>query len=309
MKTRTKKVYSSIDEVMDVYLWKNNYEGSNSQQSVFFYGNTLYSYGYHFPLAVKVKDYYLINGDGTTTTTSKHRMMLFSKIYDRNRATIPFSALNQVFRRDGESIYSVNTRDEVLEDFKIIDKKDEEWIPTDRVDSKGRPIFEHRLEAVVFSFKNGIYVSSIDPTGNGVKYFLSELPYLEVPTVDGAFQSLKPAEVLEAENKGIEVYRQGEFFFIPTGYKDKDIDFTNKTVVKNFVIPNKDKRVEFRHYATKGFITEDNEVWVQGIVRHNLKEHKQLKLYETGTAEKEREWFKVYENTAIMSWSAEGNVD
>jgi hypothetical protein len=36
----------------------------------------LYSYGYHFPICIKLKDGYLFNIDGYSSTTSRHKGLL-----------------------------------------------------------------------------------------------------------------------------------------------------------------------------------------------------------------------------------------
>jgi hypothetical protein len=52
--------------------------------NLFVEGNILYSYGYHFPLAIRLilgKKYkFIINSDKYSVTTSKHKFLLLNKI-------------------------------------------------------------------------------------------------------------------------------------------------------------------------------------------------------------------------------------
>ena len=56
---------------------------------------TLYSYGYHFILAVRLNTgEYLINGDTYSSSTSRHTSLCIRHLTPN--VIIPFSALNQV---------------------------------------------------------------------------------------------------------------------------------------------------------------------------------------------------------------------
>lgn len=55
---------------------KTNGKGSN----MFIDGKTIYSYGYHFPIAVKEKDFYLFNSERYSPTTAKHKAYVLSAI-------------------------------------------------------------------------------------------------------------------------------------------------------------------------------------------------------------------------------------
>ena len=47
----------------------------NKGSRIFFEGDILYSYGYHFPLAVKSKKGYVLNGDRYSVSTSKQQII------------------------------------------------------------------------------------------------------------------------------------------------------------------------------------------------------------------------------------------
>ncbi len=48
--------------------------------NLFFEGNILYSYGYHFPLCIKLLDGYIVNSNGYSMTTSTHKGILIREI-------------------------------------------------------------------------------------------------------------------------------------------------------------------------------------------------------------------------------------
>jgi hypothetical protein len=45
---------------------------SKTVASVFFDGKTVYSYGYHYPLLIKVNNFWIVNTRGYSNTTAKH---------------------------------------------------------------------------------------------------------------------------------------------------------------------------------------------------------------------------------------------
>ena len=51
-------------------------EGKNSLKSMFIEGDTLYSYGYHFPLAKRKEGGFWVNPDKYSVTTSKQQGMV-----------------------------------------------------------------------------------------------------------------------------------------------------------------------------------------------------------------------------------------
>ena len=47
-----------------------------------FEGDTLFSYGHHYPLCIRLKDGFIINSDGYSNTTSTHKGHLIREITD-----------------------------------------------------------------------------------------------------------------------------------------------------------------------------------------------------------------------------------
>lgn len=67
-----KKVFSN-SEIMHVFAQRTQNEGRTSNGNVFFYGNKIYSYGYHYLLGEFLdSETILINDKGYSVSTSKH---------------------------------------------------------------------------------------------------------------------------------------------------------------------------------------------------------------------------------------------
>lgn len=310
------KRYGSNYEVIKAFVDDpfDDRGGRNSQGSVYFDGDgIIYSYGEHFPLAVALKkheDFFLVNGDGTTNTTSKHRWDLFTCLRNRLGAecyvVVPFSSLAQAMgqgtRWSSSAYYTArNTRDRL----EVIHHKEDYWVDkqvwvTDKEtgEKELKDVREHFLGATLIKIEEDYYLSGIDESGKDRRglYFLTKLPR-PASSVDDAYLAIKP-EGLNGEAH----VRQGEFFLVPQEgmKKPKDIPLVKKIRLEN---RGRDKR-EWRHVATEGFAL-DGIQYVRGTVRHP--EHKMASLGNI--------WHRVYEaagagpDGAIVSWSASGGFD
>ena len=71
-------------ELIDIFL--NSYQGNKAKtKSLFFEDNILYSYGYHYPLCIKLTDHkFIINNRGYSMTTSTHTNHLIRAIAGTN---------------------------------------------------------------------------------------------------------------------------------------------------------------------------------------------------------------------------------
>lgn len=68
-----KKVFSSNYEAIHTFAQRTHPEGRNQSRSVFFEGNKIYSYGYHYLLGEFLDaNTILINNEGYSVSTSKH---------------------------------------------------------------------------------------------------------------------------------------------------------------------------------------------------------------------------------------------
>lgn len=67
--------------------------------SMFIEGNVIYSYGKHFPLAIRVSKGFLINTDKYSVTTSKHQ-----KLVKRHLATIDVKMTTDEIKKIAENL-------------------------------------------------------------------------------------------------------------------------------------------------------------------------------------------------------------
>lgn len=112
----------------------------------------------------------------------------------------------------------------------------------------------------------------------------------DIDTIAKAYESLKPREVYDAETLGLQILRQGEWFFIPTNI---DIDSTSVTQGMLRAGDNRPNRVQM-HFEREG------QYFVKGTVSHTGREHKDLNL---------KTWYRAVPNTAQTSWTITGDID
>jgi hypothetical protein len=102
----------------------------------------------------------------------------------------------------------------------------------------------HVLGGVLLGRDGKNFLCSLDENS----YFVSQLSE-PVGTVEEAFESLKPQSVKKAIKKGLDVKRQGEWFFVPTGMDDSKMAGNlgiNKTRLRKIArqkeLPTRDNR-------------------------------------------------------------------
>ncbi len=290
-----------------------NYRGSR----IFAEGNTLYSYGRHFPLAVRRgeegQEWYLLNGDKYSVSTSKHQGITYSVF--SNSPRVSFTALNAAgisynscklidFTKDAH--FSVYEGEEGFVNFKNIMPDGAEY--HESKDEEGNIVAKsyHRIGAVILEQDKKHFVCGMDEGS----YFISLLPK-KVKTVQEAFEVLKPKKVRELEKaagdptsilNSLEILRQGEWFFIPMltmTIKEKDFQ-------KSAALPSADSSSN-QHICTR-LKKIGKRYFVKGIIRHRnprtnrRADHKPLNLgYDV--------LYEAICNTAKGNWNASGRVD
>jgi hypothetical protein len=163
---------------------------------------------------------------------------------------------------------------------------------------------------------DGCYLASLDES----QYFIAKLPS-PVKTVQEAFKSLQPPEVQRALRRKVDVKRQGEWFFVPTGLKTPDlrekVGLTQKAfdrIAKIVPLPERptvtgtdqERRQRNKHICRQYFIVDDG-LYCTGVVRHRgpdnhaTGEHRPLNLGD--------QWYKAYLNTELASWTVGGKFD
>ena len=138
----------SHNEVIDNYFNSSSRTTYNKGNNVFFEGDKLYSYGYHFILAQKCMNGYIINGDGYSISTTKHQSITRRHVSGYNYVTVPFSAIEAFFR-------SIKQQGTDINEFNIIDKTKDFYTQVKYTDKDGtikeRDI--HHLGASLIKYK------------------------------------------------------------------------------------------------------------------------------------------------------------
>jgi len=233
---------------------------SHGRSVIFCEGDTVYSYGYHFPLAKRIGEVkndkgeiqpvFVENGDRYSNTTSGHQSdtqkacqgPTVSRV-NLEAAGIHFESLTLKDKRKPiNADESDDPRAAILywradsREFVYWDKRAKKYFK-DIYPVKKREEFVPPKQGMFMPYKNGD-----EAKVNGVwhilgaavierdkKYYLCALDggayfVSELPrkpkSIEDAFECLKPTEVCKAEKEGKQVLRQGEWFFVETGLDD-----------------------------------------------------------------------------------------
>lgn len=284
--------YANMEELVNGYHYGHSDSGQIGTGTLYFTGGVLYSYGSHFPIAVRHSGGYLMNGSRYSATTDKHQARARQVL--GNQPTLPFDMLCSAFGYSQEGLVNAIRMDKL----EIVDSS------TDTVkfmghNEKGDPVYRHILGGALFRYDGRLFLGSIDPSGVGIGlYFITELMTQDVDTMEEAFESLKPDAVKKAEAEGRIVYRQGEFFFIRS-----DIDIPKVAIVKHKIIESSQPGRTNHHRVTE-WASVDGQVYARGTARHTEGDHRMLKLYDDDTRKKD--WFEIHENVQVQSWSVSG---
>ncbi len=134
-------------------------------------------------------------------------------------------------------------------------------------------------------------------------YFLAELLTDRPPaSLAEAFNYLKPKVVQEAEARGANVRRQGEWFAIPTQHLTselmRDVD-RGLAVFRQRHVLGKDGHHELEEAALYRVGPRKGEVYARGVLKHTKEEHVDLDL---GTIR----WHKVVHAIQAASYTLTG---
>ena len=160
----------------------------------------------------------------------------------------------------------------------------------------------HFTGASLFKVEDKVFLFDIDQREIKHKIFNAFLVQLKesASSIEQAYENLKPQAVKDAEKQGLDVLRQGEWFFIPV-----QGEFEAKTRVAT----NWDKRT-FEPLTLRAGRNRPNNVtkhskvngveYVTGVVEHSGREHASLTL---------KGWYLPVPNTSIESFTLTGDVD
>lgn len=274
--------------------------------------DTLYSFGHHFPLLVRLPDGFLVNGDRYSVSTARHQRLAFGVLAEMRQryAVVPFSALRMAAMTAGRvrPWRSVSVPDGLKAAVSIaVPSGGERWFEAGsyrKADGSTAKRRIHTLGDSVIRVHEQRYVSAVDETGTGRgTYFLAELPCRRQPrSIAEALELLKPPAVQDAEKKGLMVLRQGEWFAIPS---QTDTRRLTRNVRRGLAVRRHNHvlgrdghhrltdAVIYRHGPDKGMVL------ARGTMRHTRGEHHMLAL---------PSWSRVV-RAPHRSYSLGGNFD
>jgi len=182
----------------------------------------------------------------------------------------------------------------------------EQWREVTETDKHGQ-VHKRRVHTLgdsVVRVRDRYYLSAVDETGRGRgMYFLAELQTDHAPaTLKEAFDFLKPKVVLEAEARGSNVRRQGEWFAIPTKIRTSELtgDVARGLAVhRERHVLGRDGHHELEEAVIYRVGPRKGEVYARGVLRHTGNEHEDLDL---GTIR----WHMVVHNVQSASYTLSG---
>jgi hypothetical protein len=268
--------------------------------------------GQEAPLAVRLEDGSLLaNGARLLHPMDTHQWAVLKDL-ERSHSrfgVVPFHSVAAAWT-DG-AVDDWNRAYISISDLKeevaiVVPSAGEQWRQVTYKDKDGREGMRnvHTLGDSVVRVKDRFYLSAVDETGvgNGM-YFLAELATDRAPeTLEAALNFLKPKMVREAEARGADVLRQGEWFAIPTYYRTselmRDVERGIAVYGARHVL-GKDGHHELEEAVIYKAGPRKGEVYARGVLRHTKAEHVDLNL---GTAR----WYLIVHNVAGASYTLSG---
>lgn len=288
------------------------------------HNTSIYSWGYHFPLAHAYDDnkIVLINGDRYSVSTARHQSELrgaLSNYLPKNytQITVPFSvaraaniSLETISRIDAEDDYEraeCKTHNVVFSTLNDLSDHAREYSYR-----YCKTHYEHRLGGSIFRARLigtnswAYFLSGFDDTHNSNSdgYFISRLPKRVFSVAEG-YDVLKPKEVTAAILEGLEVKRQGDVFAVPAPeFNSRKSKAREKAhfIDRKLDVP----MLNESHGASEIASDRYGRLYIRGAMYHRPRwrnpEHKRISLGKV--------WHRVYFNTALGSWaSTTGRVD
>ena len=276
----------------------------------------LYSYGYHFPLVVRLPDGFLVNGSHVSMSTTRHQNLTFGVLDGAKErfAVVPFDVVGAALyggpRHSPWPHSGMHSTQDGVAKIRVsvsitVPTNGERWreVPYHKPDGTEATRIVHTLGDSVIRVREHYYISAVDETGVGRGlYFFTELNTRRAPwSLAKAFETLKPEIVRQAERAGIEVRRQGEWFAIPqevaTHKLTQDVQRGLAVFHRHHVLGR-----DGHHRLTESVIYEHGpqkgEVYARGTMRHTEREHRLLSLPKV--------WFRIVHATQGQSYSLGG---
>ena len=188
----------------------------------------------------------------------------------------------------------------------VVPSTGERWREVTEKDKQGKVHTRqvHTLGDSVVRVRDRYYLSAVDETGVGSgMYYLAELLTDRAPaSLDDALNFMKPKVVRDAEARGSNVRRQGEWFAIPTKLLTselmRDVERGNAHYRQGHVL-GRDGHHELEEAIIYRAGPRKGEVYARGVLRHTKHEHEDLDL---GTIR----WHLVVHNIQGASYTLSG---
>lgn len=264
------------------------------------------------PLAVRLEDGGLLaNGAALSWPMSRHQRYVLRSLEDAHASfgVVPFHSIVAAWT-DGEKNdwdrAPIPTRDLQKQVSIVVPSQGERWKEVIGKDKYGQEetTTVHTLGDSVVRVKDRYYLSAVDETGVGAgMYFLAELITNRAPaTLEDAFNALKPPVVREAEARGSNVMRQGEWFAIPTMLRTselmRDVEQGIAAYRLNHVL-GKDGHHQLEEAIIYRAGDRKGQVFARGVLTHTKNEHTDLDL---GTIR----WYLIVHNVAGAAYTLTG---
>ena len=268
--------------------------------------------GQAIPLAVRLKDgNLLVNGARLNWPASRHQTDVLRELEGSEKpfSVVPFHSITAAWT--GGDVRDWNQKPIPTEDLQrevgiVIPSGGERWRDVLEKDKHGRLRKRqvHTLGDSVVRVRNRFYVSAVDETGlgNGM-YFLAELSTDTPPaSLEEAFNALKPKVVREAEARGADVKRQGEWFAIPTKLLTSELMRDVSRGIARYRarhVLGRDGHHELEEAVIYRAGPRKGEVYARGVLKHIKGEHRDLDL---GSIR----WHLVVHNIQSASYTLSG---
>jgi len=273
----------------------------------------LYRSAERVPLAVRLKDDgLLVNGAGFRWPITGHQRSILrtAETSKSSFGVVPFHSIVAAWtdgKVDDWGQAPIPTRDLQKEVSIVVPSQGERWTEVKGKDKHGQETTRqiHTLGDSVIRVKDHYYLSAVDETGssfNGM-YFLAELATDRAPQrLEDAFNALKPPVVREAEARGANIMRQGEWFAIPTMLRTSELMQDVERGVAAYRL-NRVLGKDGHHQLEEAIIyragDRKGQVFARGVLTHTKNEHTDLDL---GTIR----WYLIVHNVAGAGYTLTG---
>ena len=237
--------------------------------------------GRTIPIATRLGDgNVLVNGARLNWPAAGHQGDLLRALEEARSSfgVVPFHSITAAWT-DGEvrdwDQAPIPLKDLQREVGIVVPSSGERWREVTERDKHGKAETRqvHTLGDSVVRVHHRYYLSAVDETGAGSgMYFLAELSTDRPPsTLEEAFDLLKPEAVREAEARGANVRRQGEWFAIPTKLLTSELmrDVERGVAVhRERHVLGKDGHHELEEAVIYRAGPRKGEVYARGVLKH-----------------------------------------